>query len=293
MKQFANEPGSRSRETGMRSGISAACEYAEAHLEESPKLDVLARVAGMSPFHFLRSFKAAVGVTPKRYVDELRLRRLKADLKTSRDVTAAVYDAGYGSASRVYERADTRLGMTPAQYRRSGEGVTISYATVETPIGLMMVAATDRGLCFVQFGESAHALLEQLRREYSKADIAPMDNANDPHLAQWADALRRHLEGGVPDLDLPLDVRATAFQMRVWAYLQSIPRGQVQSYGEVAEAIGRPGAARAVARACASNICAIAIPCHRVIRGTGELGGYKWGLDRKRALIDRERALQS
>jgi len=279
--------------SSMNAGIRAACEYAEAHIDESLRLDVLARAAGMSQFHFLRSFKAAVGVTPKQYVDELRLRRLKSGLKNSQDVTAAVYDAGYGSASRVYERADTRLGMTPAQYRRSGEGVKISYATVETPVGLMMVAATDRGLCFVQFGERADALLRQLRREYSKADITPMENANDPQLAQWADALSQHLEGSRPNLELPVDVRATAFQMRVWAYLQSIPRGEVQSYGEVAEAIGRPGAARAVARACASNVCAIAIPCHRVIRGTGELGGYKWGLDRKRALIDRERALQS
>ena len=164
----------------MKSGIRTACEYAETHVDESLKLDVLARIAGMSPFHFLRSFKAAVGVTPKQYVDELRLRRFKTSLKNSQDVTAAVYDAGYGSASRVYERADTRLGMTPAQYRRSGEGVNISYATVDTPLGLMMVAATDRGLCFVQFGENADALLRQLRREYSKADITPMEDANDP-----------------------------------------------------------------------------------------------------------------
>ncbi len=279
--------------TAMKSGIRAACEYVEAHIDESLPLRVLAGVAGMSSFHFLRSFKAAVGVTPKRYVDEVRLKRFKTGLKNSQGVAAAVYDAGYGSASRVYERADTRLGMTPAQYRRGGEGVKISHATVATPVGLMMVAATDRGLCFVQFGDNAQALLRQLCREYSNADITPIENADDPHLAAWVEALSKHLEIGGPHLDLPVDVRATAFQMRVWAYLQSIPAGQVQSYGEVAQAIGRPGAARAVARACASNLCAIVIPCHRVIRGTGQLGGYKWGLDRKRALIDRERALQN
>ena len=183
--------------------------------------------------------------------------------------------------------------MTPAQYRRSGEGVNISHTTIETPVGLMMVGATDRGLCFVQFGDSAEALLEQLRREYCNAGIAPMQDSNDPHLTAWSVALSEHLQGVRPNLDLPVDVRATAFQMRVWAYLQSIPAGEVQSYSEVARAIGQPRAARAVARACASNVCAIVIPCHRVIRGTGELGGYRWGLDRKRALIDRERALQS
>jgi AraC family transcriptional regulator of adaptative response/methylated-DNA-[protein]-cysteine methyltransferase len=271
--------------------IRAACEYAEAHIDEPVRLEALAQVAGMSPFHFLRSFKSLVGVTPKRYVDEVRLKRLKTGLKHSEGVAAAVYDAGYGSASRVYERADSQLGMTPAQYRRGGQGVRISYASAETPVGLMMVGATDRGICFVQFGENSQDLLRQLRREYPSAEIAPMESAGDPHLAAWVAALSKHLESGGPHADLPLDVRATAFQMRVWTYLQSIPWGELQSYSEVAAGIGRPGAARAVARACASNVCAIVIPCHRVIRGTGELGGYKWGIGRKRTLIDRERTL--
>ncbi len=271
--------------------IRAACEYAEAHIDEPVRLEALAEVAGMSPFHFLRSFKSLVGVTPKRYVDEVRLKRLKTGLKKSEDVAAAVYDAGYGSASRVYERADSRLGMTPAQYRRGGQGVKISYASAETPVGLMMVGATDRGICFVQFAENSQGLLQQLRREYPNAEIAPMEPAGEPHLAAWVAALSKHLESGGAHFDLPLDVRATAFQMRVWTYLQSIPAGELQSYSEVAQAIGKPGAARAVARACASNVCAIVIPCHRVIRGTGELGGYRWGVGRKRALIDRERAL--
>jgi AraC family transcriptional regulator of adaptative response/methylated-DNA-[protein]-cysteine methyltransferase len=271
--------------------IRAACEYVEAHVDEPVRLEALAGAAGMSPFHFLRSFKSHVGVTPKRYVDEVRLKRLKSGLRSAGDVAAAVYDAGYGSASRVYERADSRLGMTPAQYRRGGLGVKISYAAAETPVGLMMVGATDRGICFVQFGENSQDLLHQLHREYPNAGIAPMEDSGDPQLAAWVAALTKHLKCGGPHGDLPLDVRATAFQMRVWTYLQSIPAGELQSYGEVAQAIGKPGAARAVARACASNVCAIVIPCHRVIRGTGELGGYKWGAGRKRALIDRERAL--
>lgn len=281
----------RNNVTAPSDRIRAACEYAEAHAGEPVRLEALAEAAGMSLFHFLRSFKSLVGVTPKRYVDEVRLARLKSGLRKSTDVAAAIYDAGYGSASRVYERADTRLGMTPAQYRRGGEGVNISHATIETPVGLMLVGATDRGLCFVQFGEDSKDLLQRLRREYPNAVVAPMEDTGSPYLAAWTSALSEYLKCGGPHCDLPLDVRATAFQMRVWAYLQSIPAGEVQSYSEVAQAIGKPGAARAVARACASNVCAIVIPCHRVIRGTGELGGYKWGIGRKRALLDRERAL--
>ena len=217
------------------------------------------------------------------------MRQLKRSLRDGKDVTEAVYDAGFGSSSRVYERADTRLGMTPMQYRRGGQGVAITYAAAASAFGLLMIGATDRGICFVQFGESEEELSAALRREYPAAQIVAMERPHPPQFAQWIAALMRHLEGNQPRLDLPLDIRATAFQMRVWNYLQSIPYGEVQSYGEVAAAIGSPSAVRAVARACASNTVAVAIPCHRVIRGTGELGGYRWGLDRKRALIDLER----
>jgi AraC family transcriptional regulator of adaptative response/methylated-DNA-[protein]-cysteine methyltransferase len=237
-----------------------------------------------------RSFKRVMGITPGEYLEGVRVRRLKGALRESQDVTAAVYDAGFGSSSRVYERADTRLGMTPLQYRRGGQGVAITYATVESPLGLLAIGATDRGICFVQFGESEEDLSAALRREYPAARIAPMPDPHPPEFARWIEALNEHLAGTRPRLDLPLDVRATAFQMRVWNYLQSIPYGEVQSYTEVAAGIGRPSAVRAVARACASNTVALAIPCHRVIRGSGELGGYRWGLARKRALIDRERA---
>jgi AraC family transcriptional regulator of adaptative response/methylated-DNA-[protein]-cysteine methyltransferase len=247
----------------------------------------------MSRFHFQRTFKALLGVTPKQYHDAHRVRNLKAHLKSSADVTAAVYDAGYGSSSRVYERADTRLGMTPKEYRSAGKGVHITYVSFETPLGLLMAGATDRGLCFVQFGESHDRLEAMLRAEYPNATFEKMREPHDPHFTAWVDALRRHLRGEQPHLELPADIRATAFQLRVWNYLQSIPYGEVRSYTEVARGIGQPSAARAVAHACASNVLALVIPCHRVIRGSGELGGYKWGLPRKRALIDRERQLKA
>ena len=180
-------------------------------------------------------------------------------------------------------------GVTPKQYRRGGEGVSITYAAADSPLGRLMIGATDRGLCFVQFGESDEELVVALRREYPTAAITPIAEPHSPAFDAWIAALNRHLAGKQPHLDLPLDIRATAFQMRVWNYLQSIPYGSVQSYGEVAAAIGQPKAVRAVAHACASNTVALAIPCHRVIRGTGELGGYRWGLERKRALLDLER----
>ena len=270
--------------------IRKICRYIEMHSDTPLKAADLARRAGLSPFHFQRSFKAIAGVTPRQYVEAVRLRNLKSGLRNAKDVTEAVYDAGYGSSSRVYERADTRLGMTPKQYREGGRDVVITYTTLESPMGLMMVGATDRGLCFIQFGDNAGELLAQLQKEYPAARIEPMREPASPEFEKWVEALNRHLAGGQPRLELPLDIRATAFQMRVWRYLQSIPYGEVRSYREVAEGIGQPTGARAVARACSTNPVAVLVPCHRVIRGTGELGGYRWGLDVKRALIDRERA---
>lgn len=270
--------------------LHAVARYIAAHADEPLSLAALAARTRLSPFHFQRRFKAVIGVTPKQYVDACRMDRLKAGLRSRGSVTGAIYDAGFGSASRVYERVDTRLGMTPGQYREGGKGVSISYAVAKTPLGLTMMAATDRGLCSVQFGASERELLAQLEREYPGATIAPMNAAARTPFAQWMAALAAHLEGTRPRLDLPLDVRGTAFQMKVWSFLQRIPYGEVRSYAEVAEGIGSPKAVRAVGSACAANRIAVAIPCHRVIRGDGGLGGYRWGLARKRALIDAERA---
>ncbi|MGC4050457.1 MAG: methylated-DNA--[protein]-cysteine S-methyltransferase [Paludibaculum sp.] len=273
--------------------MQAACDYIRAHSEEPLSLEDMSRQAGLSPFHFLRRFKAFTGLTPKQFLDGCRMDALKGHLRGAGSVTDAIYEAGFGSSSRVYEKVDTRLGMTPREYRTGGEKVSISYVAEHTAVGLMMMGATDRGLCFVQFGESEEDLLRMLQAEYPKAQLTAMAEPYPEQFRAWMQALGAHLAGEQPSLTLPLDLRATAFQWKVWRYLQSIPYAEVQSYAEVAEAIGQPKAARAVARACATNRVAIVIPCHRVIRGTGELGGYRWGLDRKRALLDGERAARA
>jgi len=269
--------------------IRKVCRYMQAHPDKNPKLAQLSGMLGLSPFHFQRLFKAVTGVTPRQYADALRLKQLKGGLRNSLSISDAIYGAGYSSSSRVYERAATRLGMTPKRYRRGGEGVIITHVTVQSPMGRLMIGATDRGLSFVQFGDSEEKLLAELALEYPNATLEPMPKPYPPPFKDWIAALNRHLAGEQSHNDLPLDVRATAFQMRVWNYLQSIPSGELQSYSEVAAGIGQPSATRAVARACAANCVAMVIPCHRVIRGNGGLGGYRWGLTRKRMLIDIER----
>jgi AraC family transcriptional regulator of adaptative response/methylated-DNA-[protein]-cysteine methyltransferase len=269
--------------------IQSVCDYIRTHSHEPLPLAQLAATAGLSPFHFQRTFKSIVGVTPKQFADSCRLEDLKGQLRAQPSVTGAIYQAGFNSGSRVYERSGSHLGMTPGQYRAGGAGASISWVIAETPIGRMMMAATDRGLCFIQFGDSDEALVAELRNEYPKAQIEPMREPYPRQFNLWMNALTRHLNGEQPAPDLPLDVRATAFQMKVWRYLQSIPAGTTQSYSEVAAGIGQPTAARAVARACATNPVSIVVPCHRVIRGSGDLAGYRWGLDRKRALLDREK----
>ena len=221
--------------------IRIVCRYVEQHSDQALKLDALAAMAGLSKYHFARRFKAVVGVTLKEYAAATRLRRLKNGLKDDRSIDAAAYEAGYGSPSRVYENAARNLGMTPAQYRAAGQGVAISYAMLETPLGAMLIGATDRGICFAQFGDSEQDLREKLQTEYANAEIAPMRAPYHPDFTKWTDAIARHLLGERPDLNLPLDIRATAFQMRVWKYLQSIPCGDVQSYREVAAGIGQSG----------------------------------------------------
>ena len=273
----------------MRSRIEALCRYIDANPEQSLSLAALAERARLSTFHLQRSFKSLTGVTPRQYAEAARLRLLKSELRSGESVTGAIVDAGYGSASRVYERVATHLGMTPGQYRAGGENTQISYAVDESPLGWLLMAATDRGLCFVQFGEHADELIARLKAEYPKAEVTPMSEPARPQFEAWMAALAAQLRGSRTAAGLPLDLRGTAFQMKVWDYLLKIPSGELRSYSEVADAIGHPKAVRAVASACAANRVGVLVPCHRVIRGDGGLGGYRWGLERKRALIDAER----
>lgn len=266
--------------------VERARAWLDAHLDEPVTLAGLGEAVGLSPWYLQRTFKRLTGLTPKEYAGARRVERLKSHLKKGDDVTTATYEAGYGSGSRVYEQSDARLGMTPATYRQGGKGMTIQYRLADSPLGRMLVAATDRGVCAVTFGSSGEELEAALRREYPNAEI---EEGSGRSLDAWTAEILRHLEGESPRLALPLDVQATAFQWRVWKALQEIPRGETRSYGEVAASLGRPGSARAVARACAGNRVALAVPCHRVVRGDGDAGGYRWGEERKRRLLEMER----
>jgi AraC family transcriptional regulator of adaptative response/methylated-DNA-[protein]-cysteine methyltransferase len=262
----------------------AICRFIEQHLDEPLTLDRLGREFHQSPFHLQRRFKAALGISPREYADSCRLRMLKRNLQAGDSVTRAMYDAGYGSSSRLYEKTAAQLGMTPDKYRRGAIAAAIRYTCADSPLGRMLIAATERGICSIQFARSDGELMEGLKREFPFA----ARKADEGGLRSWVSALLRHMRGKGLDASLPLDIRATAFQRRVWAYLQSIPFGATKSYSQVAESIGRPSAARAVARACATNPVAVAIPCHRVVRQDGSMGGYRWGIERKKALLEME-----
>jgi AraC family transcriptional regulator, regulatory protein of adaptative response / methylated-DNA-[protein]-cysteine methyltransferase len=266
------------------------CRYIDTHPDEPVTLEVLGRALGISPFYLQRTFKAATGITPRAYADSRRLSSLKAGLREGHSVTRSLYDAGYGSSSRLYERATAQLGMTPARYRKQGSGVTIHYAIAPTPIGRMLLAVTDRGICSIHFGDAIETLEQELRIEYPQAEITRADRK----LGEQVKAVRALMEGGPvqggANVPLPLDIQATAFQRRVWEALQAIPRGTTKSYSRIAADIGHPKAARAVARACATNPVAVAIPCHRVVREDGGMGGYRWGVERKQRLLALEAA---
>lgn len=270
--------------------LADTARFIEAHAEERLTLRELADRVGLSPSHLQRVFKAAFGVSPKAYQDGVRMKRLKAALKEGDDVTGAIFSAGFGSLSRVYGERVRNIGMTPRAYRSGGAGETIAYACRDTALGALLMAATERGVCFVQFGVDPDALLGQLRGEFPNAALIASDAQETPELDAWITALDAHLADGAPRPDLPLDLRGTAFQMKVWRFLLSVREGEVISYGELARGIERPQAARAVAAACAANRVAVLVPCHRVLRGDGDLGGYRWGLGRKRALLDAERS---
>jgi AraC family transcriptional regulator of adaptative response/methylated-DNA-[protein]-cysteine methyltransferase len=266
--------------------VRRACLYIENHVAESPTLEDLSSHTGVSPYHLQRVFKRIAGITPRQYAEAMRLDQFKAGVKKGATVTGAMYDAGYGSSSRLYERAPAQLGMTPADYRRGGKGARINYTIAACSLGRLLVAGTEKGVCSVRLGDSDAVLEATLLSEYPAADV----NRNDEALSEWIEQLLRHLNGERPHLDLPLDVQATAFQWSVWEKLREIPYGSTRSYGDIARAMGRPTATRAVARACATNPVALVIPCHRVVREDKSLGGYRWGIERKQTLLEQERS---
>lgn len=261
----------------------------DSRVNEPLPLAELADAAGLSPSHLQRTFRRVMGVSPKQYQTARRFERLKASLRADAPVLDAVFDAGFGSSSRVYERIDDRLGMTPSAYRDGGGGEIIAYAARDTALGWLLLAATARGVCFVEFGDSEDGLLERLREEFTAAELVPSPALDDRELDEWIFALERCLAGDGPSPSLPLELRGTAFQMRVWRFLLGVREGTTVSYGQVASAIGAASSARAVANACAANRVAVLVPCHRVLRGDGALGGYRWGEERKRELLEKER----
>ena len=252
-------------------------------LEPAPSLAQLGEAVGMSPYHLQRLFKKATGLSPREYAALQRAERLKAELRQGATVTGALYDAGYGSARAMYDQAHRHLGMSPGAYKRGGQGVTIGYTLFDTPLGRMLLAATASGVCAMRFG-SDESLLADLQHEFPRSTLVAGGDELEPFVA----AVLSYLTGGERRLDLPLDVQATAFQQRVWGALQAIPYGETRSYQQVAKSMGEPKAVRAVARACATNPVALAVPCHRVVRAGGELSGYRWGVERKRRLLDQE-----
>jgi AraC family transcriptional regulator of adaptative response/methylated-DNA-[protein]-cysteine methyltransferase len=257
--------------------------YLSAHADQSITLATLGRLASMSPHYLQRRFKAIVGVSPREFQAACRADRLRASLRRGSDVTTAIYEAGYGSPSRVYESGAAR-GMSPSAYRRHGAGMQIAYSIVPSPFGRLLVGTTANGVCAVKLGDTDATLAQALRDEYHAADI----REGEPARADWVRAIVAHLEGEMPALDLPIDVQATAFQWKVWRALQTIPYGQTRAYADVARSIGQPRAVRAVARACATNPVALVVPCHRVVQTGGGLGGYRWGVRRKAKLLEKE-----
>ena len=267
--------------------LRQVCDYLESDPDADVRLAAVSERMGVSAEYLRRLVKRTLGVTPRQYADARRVGRLKSRLQAGASVTRALYDAGYPSSNRLYESAPAQLGMTPATYRRGGRGMSIRYGIVDCPLGKLLVGATERGICAVQLGDSADGLEQSLRREYPAAAITRGDGGLDG----WLHQIVRYLNGQQVRLDLPVDVQATAFQIRVWQALRDIAYGQRKSYSDIALEIGKPRAVRAVANACASNPVALIVPCHRVVRKDGSLGGYGWGVQRKEALLAREAAV--
>ena len=269
--------------------VQKACRFMHENGDEKVSLEYLSKCLNVSPFHLQRTFKRVLGISPREYMDERRVQNFKSELRSGKPVTYAMYEAGYGSASRLYEQTAWRLGMTPSGYQRGGKGMQIRYTILNSPLGRLLVGATERGLCAVTLGESDSQLENQLRKEYPEAAI-DRDHAS---IENWVTPILDRLRGVRTDLDLPIDVIATAFQRRVWEELRKIPYGATRSYADIARAVGNPKATRAVAHACAVNRVAVVIPCHRVVREGGALGGYRWGIERKQKLIQQEANVQT
>jgi AraC family transcriptional regulator of adaptative response/methylated-DNA-[protein]-cysteine methyltransferase len=279
--------------------VARICREIEARIESDPGMDLrsdtqltltaLGKSSGMSPHQLDRAFRGAMGITPRQYADARRMRRLKSNLKKGENVTTALYEAGFGSSSRLYERAPAHLGMTPAEYGRGGAGMEIHYTIVDSPLGRLLVAATERGVSALYLGEGDGALRAALKQEYPAANLTAEGGNGRGSLGGRVGKILAHLRGKEPHLDLPTDVQGTAFQRRVWEELRKIPYGTTKTYTEVAKAIGKPAAIRAVARACATNPVSVIVPCHRVVRRDGNLAGYRWGINRKQTLLDHER----
>ncbi|MGH8495851.1 MAG: bifunctional DNA-binding transcriptional regulator/O6-methylguanine-DNA methyltransferase Ada [Gammaproteobacteria bacterium] len=276
-------PGGRARQDVHAEAIARACRAID-EADVPPSLDELAEIAGMSRFHFHRVFKDIVGVTPKAYATARRRIRIQGELREAPSVTAAIYEAGYGASSRFYENAGTNLGMSPSAFRKGGLDSVIRFAVGECSLGSILVAATGRGVCAIQFGDDPQALVEGLQRRFPHAELIGADSKFEKLVATVVGFVENPRAG----LDLPLDIAGTAFQQRVWQALRKIPSGRTSSYADIAAAIGAPRSVRAVANACAVNPVAVAIPCHRVVRADGGMGGYRWGVERKRALLERE-----
>jgi AraC family transcriptional regulator, regulatory protein of adaptative response / methylated-DNA-[protein]-cysteine methyltransferase len=272
------------RESSLVAGVCRLIEEAD----HPPTLAQLATGAGLSPHHFHRLFKRVTGLTPKAYADATRQRRVLQELESAPSVTDAFYAAGFNSSGRFYEAAPTLLGMTPGAYRRGGEGEAIWYATAGCALGIVLVAATERGICAITLGNTAGELEADLQTRFPKAGF----KTPPTEFTEWVDQVTSLVDKGAQPFDLPLDIRGTAFQRRVWEVLRTIPAGQTASYREVARRVGSPQAVRAVASACAANPLAVAIPCHRVISSDGALAGYRWGIERKRWLLETEKGAE-
>lgn len=265
--------------------VQRVCRLLDTTDSETLKLSELAAHAGVSVFHLQRTFKRVMGISPRQYVTARKFGNFKALVRKGESVTNSLYESGFNSSSRLYEFAAGELGMTPATYSRGGKGVHITYTIVDSPMGRLLVAVTERGVCAVRMGDNDAELENDLRDEFPHAAIVRDYEA----LRGPVEKILNHLDKNDPRLDLPLDIRATAFQRQVWEKLRAIPYGETVSYGEIARAVGKPGAVRAVGRACATNPVALVIPCHRVVREDKSLGGYRWGLERKQRLLDHER----